>query len=288
MLVASSTLSNHLVCCRPLLLVPSIFPNIRVFSRESSLLTMWPKYWSTHWMSEVLALIRSHGDPSWVQNALVWDRAPWIEAADGLKEALKYPPPRLLSTHLPFQVLPPLQSQAFFLCKEVVYTMCNPRDEMVSGYHFFQGFKDLKDSGTMEMYLERFLSGEVLFGSWFDHVKGWMEMKDRANIFFITYEELQQDLPGSVQRICCFLGKELNSQQIESVVENASFHKMKDNKMSNFSLIPDDIFDHTKGKLPRKGISGDWKNRLTVAQREYFDRVYQENMRGVNMTFPWD
>ncbi|CAI5781307.1 sulfotransferase 2B1-like [Podarcis lilfordi] len=63
---------------------------------------------------------------------------------------------------------------------------------------------------------------------------------------------------------------------------------MKDNKMSNFSLIPDDIFDHTKGKLLRKGISGDWKNCLTVAQREYFDRVYQENMRGVNMTFPWD
>uniref|UniRef100_A0A670HX98 Uncharacterized protein n=1 Tax=Podarcis muralis TaxID=64176 RepID=A0A670HX98_PODMU len=46
MFVASKTLSNHLVLCRPLLLVPSIFPNIRVFSRESSLLMRWPKYWS--------------------------------------------------------------------------------------------------------------------------------------------------------------------------------------------------------------------------------------------------
>uniref|UniRef100_A0A670HN33 Uncharacterized protein n=1 Tax=Podarcis muralis TaxID=64176 RepID=A0A670HN33_PODMU len=46
MLVASRTLSHHLVLCRPLLLVPSIFPNIRVFSRESSLLMRWPKYWS--------------------------------------------------------------------------------------------------------------------------------------------------------------------------------------------------------------------------------------------------
>uniref|UniRef100_A0A670IPY4 L-amino-acid oxidase n=1 Tax=Podarcis muralis TaxID=64176 RepID=A0A670IPY4_PODMU len=45
-LVALRTLSNHLVLCRPLLLVPSIFPNIRVFSRESSLLMRWPKYWS--------------------------------------------------------------------------------------------------------------------------------------------------------------------------------------------------------------------------------------------------
>ena len=45
MLVASRTLSNHLVLCRPLLL-PSHYPNIRVFSRESSLLMRWPKYWS--------------------------------------------------------------------------------------------------------------------------------------------------------------------------------------------------------------------------------------------------
>ena len=38
MLVASMTLSNHLILCRPLLLLPSHFPSIRVFSRESSLL----------------------------------------------------------------------------------------------------------------------------------------------------------------------------------------------------------------------------------------------------------
>ena len=38
--------SNHLVLCCPLLLPPSIFPSIRVFSNESVLLIRWPKYWS--------------------------------------------------------------------------------------------------------------------------------------------------------------------------------------------------------------------------------------------------
>ena len=38
-------LSNHLILCHPLLLVPSIFPSIRVFSNESALLIRWPKYW---------------------------------------------------------------------------------------------------------------------------------------------------------------------------------------------------------------------------------------------------
>ena len=38
--------SNHLILCRPLLLPPSIFPSIRVFSNESALHIRWPKYWS--------------------------------------------------------------------------------------------------------------------------------------------------------------------------------------------------------------------------------------------------
>ena len=38
--------SNHLILCHPLLLLPSIFPGIRVFSKESVLCIRWPKYWS--------------------------------------------------------------------------------------------------------------------------------------------------------------------------------------------------------------------------------------------------
>ena len=38
--------SNHLVLCRPLLLLPSIFPRIRLFSNKSALHIMWPKFWS--------------------------------------------------------------------------------------------------------------------------------------------------------------------------------------------------------------------------------------------------
>ena len=38
--------SNHLILCPPLLLLPSVFPNIRIFSSESVLHIRWPKYWS--------------------------------------------------------------------------------------------------------------------------------------------------------------------------------------------------------------------------------------------------
>ena len=46
MSVESVMSSNHLTLCHPLLLLPSIFPSIRVFSSESALHIRWPKYWS--------------------------------------------------------------------------------------------------------------------------------------------------------------------------------------------------------------------------------------------------
>ena len=46
MSIESVTPSNHLILCHPLLLLPSIFPSIRVFSNESVLCIRWPKYWS--------------------------------------------------------------------------------------------------------------------------------------------------------------------------------------------------------------------------------------------------
>ena len=46
MFIESVMPSNHLILCRPLLLLPSIFPNIKVFPNQSALRIRWPKYWS--------------------------------------------------------------------------------------------------------------------------------------------------------------------------------------------------------------------------------------------------
>ena len=46
MSIVSVMSSNHLILCCPILLLPSIFPSIRVFSNESALCIRWPKYWS--------------------------------------------------------------------------------------------------------------------------------------------------------------------------------------------------------------------------------------------------
>ena len=61
--------SNHLILCRPLLLLPSIFPSIRVFSNESVLQIRWPKYWSFSFSSS----------PSNEYSELISFRMDWLD-----------------------------------------------------------------------------------------------------------------------------------------------------------------------------------------------------------------
>ncbi|KAG8434053.1 hypothetical protein GDO86_012428, partial [Hymenochirus boettgeri] len=239
----------------------------------------------THWMAEILNLIKHNGDPTENNSVPLFMRAPWYETKTGIKYVTNLQSPRIMTSHLPCHVF----TQSVFRTKaKVIYTMRNPKDVFVSLLYFKRTLKIHKDEAKFEDYLEDFLLGNVLFGSWFDHVKGWMQMAGKENFFYITYEELQQDLRGSVVRICKFLGKELNDEEIDSVVKHSTFNTMKENKMCDSSLLVDEHFNQNKGTLMRKGICGDWKNHFTVAQNEYFDKVYQEKMKELNMEFPWE
>ena len=72
--------SNHLILCRPLLLLPSIFPSIRVFSIESALPIRWPKYWSFSF----------NISPSNEHSGLISFRMDWLDllAVQGTRESL--------------------------------------------------------------------------------------------------------------------------------------------------------------------------------------------------------
>ena len=72
---------NHLILCHPLLLLPSIFPSIRVFSDESVLPTRWPEYWSFSF----------NISPSNEYSGLISFRMDWLDllAVQGILKSLK-------------------------------------------------------------------------------------------------------------------------------------------------------------------------------------------------------
>lgn len=121
-----------------------------------------------------------------------------------------------------------------------------------------------------------------------------------------------QDLKDSVTRIAHFLEKPLEAEVMEKIADRCLFKNMKKNKMSNYSLVPQEFMDQTKSEFLRKGafdslfgcrvlhhviwflfscpsgIVGDWKNQLTAEQSENFDAVYKDKMKDVKYKFAWD
>ena len=93
----SVMLSNHLILCCPLLLPPSIFPSIRVFSNESALHIRWPKYWS----------FNLNASPSDEHSGLISFRMDWLDlpAVQGtLKSPLQHHSSK--ASVLPCSILP--------------------------------------------------------------------------------------------------------------------------------------------------------------------------------------
>ncbi|KAK7830859.1 hypothetical protein U0070_018403 [Myodes glareolus] len=102
-------------------------------------------------------------------------------------------------------------------------------------------------------------------------------MREMDNFLLLSYEDLKQVTRGTIEKICDFLGKKLEKDELDLVLKYSSFQVMKENKMSNLSIIPEDVV--TNGlNLMRKGMTGDWKNNFTVAQAETFDKVFQKKM----------
>ncbi|XP_003514216.1 alcohol sulfotransferase A [Cricetulus griseus] len=255
-----------------------------VIRDEDTIILAYPKSGS-HWLVEIVCLIQTKGNPEWVQTVSVWDRSPWIETESGRQNLINKKGPHLMASHLPFHLFP----KSFFSSKaKVIYVIRNPRDVLVSGYFFWCKTKLVKKAESLRTYFEWFLKGHVPFGSWFEHTRGWLSMRGSENFLLLSYEDMKKDTRRAIEKICDFLGKKLEPQELDMVLKYSSFQAMKENKMSNFSLMPKDLI--TKGfDFMRKGITGDWKNHFTVAESETFNKVFQEKMAGFPPgIFPWE
>ncbi|CAM4704295.1 hypothetical protein PO909_009809 [Leuciscus waleckii] len=244
----------------------------------------YPKSGTT-WMQEILPPLLNGGDLTSVQTIPNWERVPWLEENRAPLVLDKFPSPRAIVSHMPCHLMPP----SFFNSKaKVIYVARNPKDVLVSSFHFHKMATFLEDPGTFDEFTDKFLSGKVLFGKWTDHVKSWRNPELGDRILYITYEEMIQDLREIVERILNFLGRELSADALDRVVNNGTFKNMKTNNMSNYSLVPDVVLDKKKSNFLRKGIAGDWKNHFSPELDAKFTAVIQEEMKGSNIRFPWD
>ncbi|XP_070589503.1 amine sulfotransferase-like [Erythrolamprus reginae] len=265
---------------------PEIIDSVESFEIQDDdiFLITYPKS-GTVWTQNILSLIFYEGHRDGTENITVIERIPWLEYNIFKTDLTKLPSPRVICSHLPYYLVPKgLRNKR----TKIIYVFRNPKDVLVSMYHFHKISVTLETPKDFDTFMEKFLAGKVGNSLWLDHIEGWYTHKDDFNILFLSYEEMKRDLRSSVLKICNFLGKELSEKVVDDVVHKATFDSMRADSRVNYRFIPSDQIDFSKGDFLRKGIVGDWKNIMTVAQSERFDHVFKERMEKLPFRFCCD
>ncbi|XP_072477582.1 sulfotransferase 1C4-like [Notamacropus eugenii] len=250
---------------------------------DDLLISSYPKSGTT-WVQEIVDMIQNDGDVEKTRRASIYLRNPFLERIKpsyvGVDLANEMPSPRVLKTHLPVQLLPPSFWQE--KCK-IIYVARNAKDSIVSFFHFQRMNETLPDPGSWEEYFEKFLEGKGLWGSWYDHVKGWWKAKDSYPILYLFYEDIKKNPRHEIEKVMEFLGKKVDDKIVDKIIYYTSFDVMKKNSMSNYTF--DATMNQSVSPFMRKGVIGDWKNYFTVVQNERFNEDYRKKMADTTLSF---
>ncbi|XP_044070972.1 sulfotransferase 6B1 [Siniperca chuatsi] len=189
-----------------------------------------------------------------------------------LKVMDETPSPRFLGTHLHPDNIP-----ASFYAKKtkMLVIFRNPKDTLVSFYHFSNNNPVLPSGQSWESFYSHFMSGDVPWGSYFDHALAWEKRMDDPNVMVVTYEELKQDLSEGVRQITTFFGFGLTEAQVQQIAEGSTFTAMKESSANSHGAMGNVIF--------RKGEVGDWKNHFTPEQSQEMDDVFNKHLAGTRL-----
>uniref|UniRef100_A0A803TJG7 Sulfotransferase n=1 Tax=Anolis carolinensis TaxID=28377 RepID=A0A803TJG7_ANOCA len=243
------------------LITPEYIDSLEDFEiRDSDIfLVTYPKS-GTIWTQNILCLIVHEGHRNGTEHTDLLDRVPWLEYNVRKMDYVNHPSP-----------LPKGLKNGR---GKIIYVVRNPKDVLVSYFHFSKVSLHLEEVEDLETIMNNFLAGKVVGDLWLDHVEGWSAQRDHLNILFLMYEEMKK-VRICVIKICNFLGKRLTEKEIDDVVDKASFGKMSVDRRANYTTGP-------------SGTIGDWKNTMTVAQSEMFDSVFKVRMEKLPFKFCWD
>jgi peroxiredoxin len=229
----------------------------------------------TTWMQMILYQLTTEGAMDFPHITTV---SPWFERS--LKDGTAFdalPAPRVFKSHLTHRKIPKGP------CR-YVYVARDGKDVAVSYYHFQK--THLGYQGSFDEFFERFLKGEVPYGSWFRHVRGWWQHRDDANVLFLRYEELTADLPGCLRRIATFCGLEVAPERWPGILERCSFDFMKRHE-SQFDPMTALLFEQgfRASSHLRRGQAGAWGGQLSPRQARRFDKAVDRRLGGSGIAF---
>ncbi|GFQ88926.1 sulfotransferase 1E1 [Trichonephila clavata] len=254
------------------------------FKDGDILVVSFPKTGTT-WLQEIIYSILNGVDETLSQS--LEDRFPYLEFIyPGLKSIQKMEGQRLIKTHLPYSLLP---EDIHKKNVKILYIMRNPKDVMVSYYHFVRMMTVSDYSGHFESFFREFLSDKVPYGPIWKHYQEMWDHRNEANILILFYEDLHKDIQGTIKKVATFLDRDVSDEEINDIVDHCSFHNMAQNPNVNYQHWDDlGIRKIHEAKFMRKGEIGDWKNYFTSEMCQSMDLWIEDNLKEISPFFNYD
>ena len=193
---------------------------------------------------------------------------PFLERALRMgRDLTTLPSPRLFKTHLPYSVVGGRPGK-------YIYVARNGKDVLVSYYFFHKTYLDF--TGTFDEFFNKFMAGELQYGSWFQHVAEWRAHSAETNILCLNYEDLCVSIDECLRKIISFCRLTVSPEQYERVKTRSSFSFMKEHesKFDHKTEIAWEIIERrSRDAFLRRGKEGTWREHFSTQQSLMFDQT---------------
>lgn len=181
------------------------------------------------------------------------------------------PRPRIIKSHECFDPRYP----------KVICIVRDPRDIVISQYHFNRKIRVISDDLPMETFLKHFLAGEACpYGSWGENVMTWLTTRDGDPRFLLLrYEDMLAGTADELARVAEFLKLSVSSQQIANAVERSSADRMR--KLEMVRADTKVVFKGSRDDVAfvRAAVSGGWRKDLPMPMVEKIEVAWGPLMR---------
>jgi hypothetical protein len=213
---------------------------------EDIFIATYPKSGTT-WMQMLLVQLFSGGLAEFDH---ISQKSPYFESVlrQGRFDFLeKLPSPRLFKTHMTYEALRPSKDS------RIIFVTRDAHDTFISCYHHLEMAQRFRSS--FDPFIGGMVRGKCSFGSWYDYMRSWMPHRTDANVLWVRYEDMRQDLGAQARRVAAFLGIPVLEERMTDILEKCSFAYMKrhDPKF-DFRLT---MHEDSPGNFIRQGGSGE-------------------------------
>jgi aryl sulfotransferase len=264
------------------------------FRDDDVVVATWAKTGTT-WMQQIVSQLIFRG----AEGHSLMGTAPWVDMAFAMPiepliamlEAQTHR--RSLKTHLPIDTL------VYSPKAKYIYVGRDGRDAIWSLHNHHFNFTDQalemmnnrpdrigppleRPTNDVVQYFREWLDSEEgqtdsSFWAFFDHIQGWWNYRHLPNLLIVHFNDLKRDLPGQMKRIAKFLDIEIEESLWPTLVEHCTFDYMK-NKAEVLGPDGEAIFKGGSKTFINKGTNGRWRELLTSADLERYERVVRAKL----------